>query len=85
MELLRAGEQPKISVTYPEAVIEGVVDEKTYDTGRLELKVGDWKGGVMREPDPTWTTYKYRKDVYKRQTLTESTFFRKPQSKLILE
>ena len=41
MELLRAGEQPKIIVTYPEAVIEGVVDEKTYDTGRLELKVGD--------------------------------------------
>ena len=38
---LRAGEQPKIIVTYPEAMIEGVVDEKTYDTGRLELKVGD--------------------------------------------
>ena len=41
MELLRAGKYPNIIVTYPEAIIEGVVDEKTYDTGRLELKVGD--------------------------------------------
>lgn len=27
------------------------------------VKVGDWKGGVMREPDPTWTTYKHRNEV----------------------
>lgn len=25
--------------------------------------VGDWKGGVMREPDKDWTTYKYRNEV----------------------
>jgi len=24
---------------------------------------GDWKGGVMREPNPEWTTYKYRNEV----------------------
>ncbi|CQB85818.1 transcription-repair coupling factor [Chlamydia trachomatis] len=41
MELLRAGEYPNIIVSYPEAIIEGVVDEKTYSSGRLELKVGD--------------------------------------------
>lgn len=28
-----------------------------------EVKVGDWKGGVMREPDPSWTTYKDRNEV----------------------
>ena len=25
--------------------------------------VGDWKGGVMREPNKDWTTYKYRNEV----------------------
>jgi beta-galactosidase len=25
--------------------------------------VDDWKGGVMREPDKSWTTYKYRNEV----------------------
>lgn len=25
--------------------------------------VGDWKGGVMRTPPPTWTTYKHRNEV----------------------
>ncbi|MDD7437697.1 MAG: glycoside hydrolase family 2 TIM barrel-domain containing protein, partial [Bacteroidales bacterium] len=28
-----------------------------------EVKVNDWKGGVMREPDPSWTTYKHRNEV----------------------
>ena len=27
------------------------------------VSVGDWKGGVMREPDKSWTTYKYRNEV----------------------
>lgn len=27
------------------------------------VAVGDWKGGVMREPDPTWTTFKHRNEV----------------------
>lgn len=27
------------------------------------VAVDDWKGGVMREPDPTWTTYKDRNEV----------------------
>ena len=27
------------------------------------VAVGDWKGGVMREPDPSWTTYKHRNEV----------------------
>ena len=27
------------------------------------VAVGDWKGGVMREPDPTHTTYKHRNEV----------------------
>lgn len=27
------------------------------------VKVDDWKGGVMREPNPKWTTYKYRNEV----------------------
>src|SRR5690606_35019092 len=32
------------------------------------VKVGDWKGGVMREPRQDWTTYTYRNEVgsYKR-------------------
>lgn len=28
-----------------------------------EVKVGDWKGGVMREPDPSWSTYTNRNEV----------------------
>lgn len=27
------------------------------------VAVGDWKGGVMREPNKDWTTYKYRNEV----------------------
>lgn len=27
------------------------------------VAVGDWKGGVMREPDKDWTTYEYRNEV----------------------
>ncbi len=27
------------------------------------VAVDDWKGGVMREPDKSWTTYKYRNEV----------------------
>lgn len=27
------------------------------------VAVGDWKGGVMREPAKDWTTYKYRNEV----------------------
>lgn len=27
------------------------------------VKVGDWKGGVMRTPPTHWTTYKYRNEV----------------------
>jgi Beta-galactosidase/beta-glucuronidase len=32
------------------------------------VAVGDWKGGVMREPNKDWTTYKHRNEVgsYKR-------------------
>lgn len=31
--------------------------------------VGDWRGGVMRTPDPTWTMYEYRNEVgsYRRE------------------
>ncbi|MCL2561750.1 MAG: DUF4981 domain-containing protein [Rikenellaceae bacterium] len=34
-----------------------------------EVKVDDWRGGVMREPHPTWTTYEYRNEVgsYRRE------------------
>lgn len=28
-----------------------------------EIKVDDWKKGVMREPDPSWNTYKHRNEV----------------------
>ena len=28
-----------------------------------QVAVGDWKGGVMREPNPIHTTYKYRNEV----------------------
>lgn len=33
------------------------------------VKVGDWKGGVMREPNKNWTTYKDRNEVgsYRRE------------------
>lgn len=28
-----------------------------------KVAVGDWRGGVMREPPKTWTSYKYRNEV----------------------
>lgn len=28
-----------------------------------EVKVGDWKGGVMRQPEPSWSTYSNRNEV----------------------
>lgn len=28
-----------------------------------KVEPGDWKGGVMREPNPEWTTYQYRNEV----------------------
>ena len=37
------------------------------------VAVGDWKGGVMREPNKDWTTYKYRNEVGSyRRTFTVS-------------
>lgn len=34
-----------------------------------KVAVDDWRGGVMREPDSTWTTYRYRNEVgsYRRE------------------
>lgn len=41
LELLRSKSYPRIIVTYPEAMVEGVVDEETYDDKRLHLSVGE--------------------------------------------
>lgn len=40
MELIRDAALPKVIVTYPEALIEGVVEAEAYEAGRLELRVG---------------------------------------------
>lgn len=40
LELIRGGDLPQIIVTYPEALIEGVVAAEAYEAGRLELSVG---------------------------------------------
>lgn len=41
LERLRTDRAPQIIVTYPEAIIEGVVDGETYDDKRLHISVGD--------------------------------------------
>lgn len=40
LELIREESLPQIIVTYPEALIEGVVETEAYEAGRLELSVG---------------------------------------------
>lgn len=40
IECLRDGTIPCLIVTYPEALLEGVVDRDTYEDGRLELHIG---------------------------------------------
>ncbi|MBR8702857.1 transcription-repair coupling factor [Porphyromonas levii] len=40
LELIRDAALPKVIVTYPEALIEGVVEAEAYEAGRLELRVG---------------------------------------------
>ncbi len=47
LELLRNHHQPQMIVTFPEALIEGVVKEDTYEEGRLQFKIGT-------EVDRTW-------------------------------
>ncbi|MDN4752946.1 transcription-repair coupling factor [Porphyromonadaceae bacterium W3.11] len=41
LELVREEKYPKFIITYPEALIEGVVDKDVYDAGRMQLKVGE--------------------------------------------
>lgn len=40
LERIRSKSIPKIIVTYPEAIIEGVVDIDAYESGRIELSIG---------------------------------------------
>lgn len=41
LEAIRGGSTPKIIVTYPEALIEGIVKKEIYEDGRLQIRVGD--------------------------------------------
>lgn len=41
LEAIRGCNSPKLIVTYPEALIEGVVQKEVYEEGRLRIKVGE--------------------------------------------
>lgn len=41
LELLREGTIPPLIVTYPEALIEGIVEQEAYERGRMQIHVGD--------------------------------------------
>ncbi|MDO5035751.1 MAG: transcription-repair coupling factor [Porphyromonas sp.] len=41
LELLHRGRVPQVIVTYPEALIEGVVNDEDYNNGRVTIQVGE--------------------------------------------